>query len=241
MRPLLFLLAVPLLAQQDLSVAWTRTSVEYAALAQQTYRNAAQALEAALAEPRWSAALEQQPGFEELPPAVILDLDETVLDNSEHQAALAAQRIAFDNDKWQAWVNQAKAGAVPGAIEFLKLAQMRGVALVYVTNRICKATDENDPTVRNLRRLGAPWAPGRLLCREGSSSDKSARRAAVAATHRVLLLIGDDFQDFVSVPAAQNSIEGRREMLRPNQQFFGDRWFILPNPMYGSWERVLQR
>lgn len=241
MKHLAFLFALPLFAQQDLSVAWVRSSVEYAALSQQAYRAASQSLEAALAEPRWTAALEQKTGFEELPPAVILDLDETVLDNSEHQASLAAQRIAFDNDKWNAWVSQAKATAVPGAIEFLKFAQMRGVALVYVTNRTCKANDENDPTVRNLRRLGAPWVPARLLCREGSSSDKGARRAAVAETYRVLMLIGDDFQDFVSVPSEQNSIAGRRAILGPNQQFFGERWFLLPNPMYGSWERVLQR
>jgi len=241
MKLLAFLFALPLFAQQDLSVAWVRSSVEYAALSQQAYRAASHSLEAALADPHWTAAFEQKPGFEELPPAVILDLDETVLDNSEHQASLAAQRIAFDNDKWNAWVRQSKATAVPGAIEFLKFAQMRGVALVYVTNRICKANDENDPTVKNLRRLGAPWAPARLLCREGSGSDKGARRTAVAETYRVLLLIGDDFQDFVSVPSEQNSIAGRREILGPNQQFFGDRWFLLPNPMYGSWERVLQR
>jgi acid phosphatase len=241
MRRFFFLLALPLAAQPELPVAWVRTSVEYAALSEQAYRGAAQALEAALAQPQWTAALEQKPGFAGLPPAVILDLDETVLDNSEHQAALAAQRIAFDNEKWNAWVAQAKATAVPGAIEFLKFAQMRGVALVYVTNRTCKADDENDPTVRNLRRLGAPLSPARLLCRTGSGSDKSARRAAVAESYRVLLLVGDDFQDFVSVPAEQNSIAGRREILAPHRQFFGQRWFLLPNPMYGSWERVLQR
>ncbi len=241
MKLLLILVALPLCAQQDLSVAWVRTSVEYAALTQQTYRGASQALESALADTHWTAALEQPQGFEELPPAVILDLDETVLDNSEHQASLAAQRIAFDNGKWLVWVGQAKAGPIPGAIEFLKFAHARGVALVYITNRTCKANDDNDPTVRNLRRLGAPWVPSRLLCREGSSSDKSARRAATAAAYRVLLLIGDDFQDFVSVPSEQNSIAGRREILRPNQPFFGDRWFLIPNPMYGSWERVIQR
>ena len=114
------------------------------------------------------------------------------------------------NEKWLAWVDQAKAGPIPRAVEFLKFVQVRGVALVYITNRTCKANDENDPTVRNLRRLGAPWVPSRPLCREGSSSDKAARRAAAAAAYRVLLLIGD-------------------------------RWFLIPNPKYGSKQRLIQR
>ena len=64
---------------------------------------------------------------------------------------------------------------------------------------------------------------------------------ATAAAYRVLLLIGDDFQDLVSFPTNQNSIAGRREILGPNQPFFGDRWFLIPNPMFGSRECVLQR
>jgi acid phosphatase len=115
------------------------------------------------------------------------------------------------------------------------------VAPFYFTNRECDPANEADPTVRTLRRLAIPFASERLLCKEpeNRTGDKGARRAKVAAHYRIVLLLGDDFGDFLSVPPEQDTVAGRAELARVHQRMFGDRWFVLPNPTYGSWERAV--
>jgi acid phosphatase len=217
------------------AVAWVQTAAEYAALTTQTYRAAGLALSAALADPNWTAAYEQTNDFRSLPPAVILDLDETVLDNSSSQAILVRSGKTYSEQHWDAWVKQARAGAIPGAVEFLHAAVLRGVAPVYVTNRVCNPADALDPTVKVLRQLRIPLSPDRLLCKT-SGSDKSDRRRAVAERFRILLLIGDDFGDFTTPPTTPAA---RAELQRFHDPMWGVRWFVLPNPMYGSWERAV--
>ena len=217
------------------AVLWTQTAVERSALTRQTYRSAEQALRRALEDPHWTAALEQTSGFDKLAPAVILDLDETVLDNSALRARLTLDGKSYSGEVWAKWVAAGQAAAVPGAVEFLKFAQMEGVAAFYITNRVCDAASVSDPTVAVLRNLSIPFQEGRLLCKakETDSPDKSARRTKVAAAYRVLLLIGDDFNDFLTAPSDRAA---REYLLKVHERFFGDRWFLLPNPMYGSWE-----
>jgi acid phosphatase len=221
------------------AIAWFQTSAEYAATARQTYAGAARTLKHALSEKNWTAAIEQTGSFGDLPPAVILDLDETVLDNSAYQVAMLRANTPFSEDTWSKWVAAARAGSVPAAVRFLTNARAAGVALFYVTNRVCNADDESDPTVRVLRALHVPLEPGRLLCK-GEVSDKSPRRQSVARTHRILLLIGDDLGDFVSLPKDRLTVEGRAAAVIAYEDYWGERWFMLPNPMYGSWERALK-
>ncbi|HWR49736.1 MAG TPA: HAD family acid phosphatase [Bryobacteraceae bacterium] len=190
------------------AVAWFQTSAEYAASARQTYAGATKSLKRALADKNWTAAIEQTGAFAELPPAVILDLDETVLDNSAYEVAMLRANAPFSDVTWSRWVAEARAGTVPAAVRFLTNARAAGVALFYVTNRVCKADDASDPTVRVLRALNVPLEPGRLMCK-GEVSDKSPRRESVARTHRILLLVGDDLGDFVSLPKDRLTVEGR--------------------------------
>lgn len=224
---------------------WMQTSVEYAAGTTQVFRQACDALDAALADARWNALpLPEQRramGFESLPPAVIADLDETLIDNSPYQARQVMAGGGFDPDSWRQWVGEARAAAVPGALEFARCAQERGVALVYVSNR--KHEGERAPTVANLRTLGFPLAGGNdelVLLRgdqRGPGRDKSARRAWVAQRYRVLQLLGDNLGDFLdgvdATPAARQAMTG------DYQAWWGRRWFMLPNPSYGSWEDAL--
>jgi len=214
---------------------WMQTSAEYAASTMQTYRSAGYALSAALADPNWTAAYEQTGDFRALPPAVILDLDETVLDNSSFQARVSRSDFVFSEDRWDAWVNEAKANAIPGAVAFLHSAVLKGVAPVYITNRLCKSDDPEDPTVKVLKRLRIPYSPTRLLCKT-STSNKTERRKAVAASYRILLLIGDDFNDFTAAPA---TVSERAELVKFHEAMWGSKWFVLPNPTYGSWERAI--
>lgn len=219
------------------SVVWTQTAIEYRASTRQTYRNAEQALVRALAEPSWTAALEQLGEFSNKPPAVILDLDETVLDNSAYQARQIADGTAFDGKSWTAWVAEGKAGLVPGAAEFLDFAAFHGVRRIYISNRVCAANQKEDPTVALLTRYKLLSRTDTLLCKESdtASSDKSVRRYQATAGHRVLLLIGDDIGDFLTV---ERDAKARDTALERYERWFGDRWFILPNPSYGSWERL---
>jgi len=224
---------------------WMQASVEYSAVTVQVFRQACAALDAALADQRWSALpLDEQRqagGFESLPPAVIADLDETLVDNSPYQARRVAAGGGFDADSWRAWVEEARARAVPGALEFARCAQQRGVTLVYVSNR--KHEGERAATIANLETLGFPFGDDghELVLLRGDhrapGRDKGARRAWVAQRYRVLQLLGDNLGDFLdkvdATPAA------RVAMTAPYQGWWGERWFMLPNPSYGSWEDAL--
>jgi acid phosphatase len=221
------------------AVVWQQTAIEYQALARQAYAAAAAGLDRAMADPAWSAAIEQQGTLAGgLPPAVIVDVDETVVDNSAFQARLIQNGGSYSEPLWRAWVEERAARAVPGALEFARAADARGVTIFYVTNR--DAVSE-PPTRENLQRLGFPLDRGgrdTVLTRgerpEWSASEKSPRRALVAKDFRILLLIGDDLGDFL--PDARGTVDQRAQRAGPYQQWWGTRWIVLPNPMYGSWE-----
>ncbi|MBM3787035.1 MAG: acid phosphatase [Acidobacteria bacterium] len=241
MRPfLLFTLSVCLPAQQKQypnlnATAWMQTSAEYVAATTQAYRAAERSMNDALADPNWTAAYEQGTDFRGLPPAVILDLDETVLDNSAFQARQVADELSYSDALWQAWVKEAKAGAIPGAVQFLNTALLKGVAPFYVTNRVCDAMNDDDATVKVLKAHRIPFSRERLLCKTGTS-EKTERRKLVAAKYRVLLMVGDDFNDFTAAPT---TVEKRADLAHFHQAMWGTKWFVIPNPTYGSWERAV--
>lgn len=220
------------------AVTWMQTAAEYRASAIQTYRAAEASMLRAMQDKSWTAALEQRRIVPDLPLAVILDLDETVLDNSLYQARLTATGGVFADETWQKWVGEKRAGLVPGARDFLLAAHANGVAPFYVTNRVCDPNKADDPTVAVLRSHHLPFRPERLLCKT-ETSDKSPRRTLVAAGNRILLLIGDDFNDFVSLARDQANVADRLTAVDAFERFWGERWFMLPNPTYGSWERAV--
>jgi acid phosphatase len=214
---------------------WVQTSVEYRMVCETVYRAAAAALAPALADGAWTAAIEQAGDASALPPAVVLDIDETVLDNSLFQGELARRRLVYTPALWREWVAQRRAGLVPGAAAFLAAARASGAAVVFVTNRT--AAEEAD-TIANLAALGVEVAPEDVLCAGENDwpSEKSARRRAVAERYRIVLLVGDDLGDFM--PARLSPAE-RAAAAHGHAAWWGRRWFVLPNPMYGSWERAL--
>ena len=206
---------------------WMQSAAEYRAAAMQTYANARMALDRELAASSGG-----------LPPAVILDLDETALDNSAFEGRMVHRGMTYDTKLWKEWTAEGAATAVPGAAEFLQYARSRGVRPFYVTNR---DLDEETGTRRNLEALGFPLDPSvdTLLQRgeNGWKSDKTQRREFVAQTHRVLLLLGDDLNDFVN--AREKTLAEREALLNEHASDWGTRWFILPNPLYGSWETAV--
>lgn len=217
---------------------WVQTAAEYRATAEQAYSAAARALADALADSTWTAALEQSEPYREKPPAIVIDVDETVLLNTPHQAQLVLEDREFEPVTWDRWVQLAAAEPVPGALEFLLEAARRGVKVFYVTNR---GASQEAATRANLEKHGFPLDPERdtiLLYGERPEwdRDKSSRRAVVARDHRVVLVVGDDLNDFVS---ARVSRARRDSLVGAYETWWGHRWIALPNPLYGSWEDAL--
>lgn len=228
------------------AVVWTQTAIEHDLIYLQTYRAAGLLLDRALADPDWDALagkLNRNPGHAALKPAVILDVDETVLDNSPYQARLVVNGTHYDEFSWSQWCREEKAEALPGALEFTRLAASKGITVFYLTNR---AQDLGDATMANLRKLGFPIAEGSNVflglgthvpgC-EQNGSDKSCRRELVSRDYRVLMQFGDQIGDFVDVTT--HSREQRAGVLAPYLDWIGERWFVLPNPSYGHWESAL--
>jgi acid phosphatase len=223
------------------AVLWVQTSAEYRACAEQAYRVAKEKLDLALKTQGWTAAPEQLNDYQDLPPAVILDVDRTVLDNSPFQGQLVKESRAFTRDLWEKWVFMAKAPPIPGALEFVKYAESKKVEIFYVTNRTANL---EQATRNNLEKLGFPTKkdPDTVLMRKenGWGSDKSSRRRHVAKGYRILLLLGDDFNDFLSgVRGSGVTLEDRTRLAKQYKSYWGAKWIIFPNPVYGSWEAAL--
>jgi acid phosphatase len=224
------------------AVLWTQGAVEHDLAFRALYRAAQERLEAALADTTWDALPreEREGPLAPLPPAVIVDVDETVLDNSPYQALMVETGDEYADTTWAEWCRKEAARALPGAAEFARFAAERGVVTYYVTNR---AAALGPATLANLRKAGFP-VPGDHVflglgmavdgCTARQESAKGCRRRLVGRGHRVLMMFGDQAGDFVDV--AENTPTGRAASLAPYAEWIGQRWWVLPNPTYGSWE-----
>jgi 5'-nucleotidase (lipoprotein e(P4) family) len=203
-------------------IRWVRNSAEYRALASQVYRDAASHL------PQLTQGL--APGSW----GVILDADETVFDNSEYQRRRANVDSAYTPTSWAAWCNERAAGAVPGAVEFTEAVRAMHGRVAIVTNRadsVCAATRDN------LQKIGV--TPDIVLCEPPGERDKNPRfqriqngtAAAGLPSLKIVEWLGDNIYDFPSLTqASKNDTTAMAN--------FGRRYFVVPNPMYGSWERL---
>jgi len=200
-----------------------KTAAEVRALQHQAFNVARDQLDRELTAPQSAKRL-----------AVIVDVDETVLDTSEFQADLIRRNSSFP-EGWSTWIASAQARAVPGAVAFLQYAAEKGVDIFYLTNR---GISTQGDTMKNLRELGFPHIQDdRVLCKT-SSSDKEPRRQTVAETHRIVLLVGDTLNDFATAFYKRTRAERATEVDRLRTEF-GRRFIIVPNAMYGHWETAL--
>ena len=213
---------------QEGALLWTQASGEWRALAYQAFTFARMVLDRDLRTHRRSR----------LRRAVIVDVDETVLDNSFYQAMLVKNRQNHTAQRWLNWVNRVEATAIPGAVEFLRYAASRGVRVFYITNR---KQVEKEGTAANLRKLGFPDVNDQtLLVRtDANSSSKEPRRLAVSEKFRIVLLMGDNLNDFAEVFDKSKTVADRLAATDRNKEQFGTRFIVLPNAMYGDWESAI--
>jgi len=209
---------------------WQQTAAEYIGVSRQAYRFARTNLDQALADTSWTAALEQTGDYSGLPPAVMLDIDETVLDNGPYEARIIKQLGQYSPATFAEWCRDESAPAVPGAKTFLDYAVKQDVAVFYYSARREKL---RDCTIRNMRELGLPLPEdSRLLLSNGAS--KSGYREMIARDYRILLLVGDNMEDFVD--GSKSDPASRRELALQHAQRWGRQWIVLPNANYGHWE-----
>lgn len=158
-------------------------------------------------------------------PAVVLDLDETVLDNSPYEARLVQTGNSFESETWSAWVNEADARLIAGAEEFLQKASSQGLEIFYISNR----SEANlGATLKNMKQYNLPFTDSAHVLLKSDSSDKTARRNKVELQNKIILLIGDQLGDFAEV----------EQMKSFPADSLSNHFVLIPNPMYGSFTRL---
>ena len=238
------------LAHEDLDATlWVKGASEYRAITQQTFLAAASQLAAAIRDKNWSAVVvDGVPAEREFanrrrafPVCVIVDVDETILDNSDYQRELISSGRQFSPTSWVQFAKRAASPAVPGAKFFLDNCRRLGVTVFFVTNRDVSLEAATRQNLIN-QRLMLSTDEDVILCKNERAewtSGKSMRRQAIAQKYRVLLIAGDDLNDFL--PVRDLSLSDRTQIADRYWQYWGRRWFMLPNPNYGSWEVAVTR
>lgn len=215
--------AKPLSEYTVQAIIYQQYASEYKALCYQAYNAAELSLKAKLAE-----------GVDK--PAIITDLDETVVDNSYYNAWLVNNNELYTSDTWKKWTAESKATAVPGSVAFFNWADSMGVTIFYVSNR---KVDEHDATVKNMQALGYPQLDSTHFFLKTTTSGKEERRQTIYAQgYNVLLYLGDNLNDF-EAGFEKLGNEERSSLTAEKKDLFGDRYIVFPNIMYGEWEGAL--
>lgn len=209
----------PKYSQKDHSMYWQKNAAEYHALCIQAYNVAKVKVDQALA------------GTSEKPLAIIADIDETVLSNQPYNEMLIAKNISFTQENWAEWVNKKSAVPIPGALEFYNYADSLGIEVIYLSNR---RVENYAPTKANLISAGFPFDDNTIMLLRDKDDNKKARRKQLAL-YNVVLLIGDNLSDFdESFYKQPNDI--RIDRLKDTSALFGEKFILIPNLIYGSWE-----
>jgi len=205
---------------------WFQQSAEMKACYLQTYQ---------LAELRLAQYLTEYNGDKK--PAVVLDIDETVLDNSPFEVHLLQTGELYSSALWAQWTDLAEAKALPGAVEFTQKAKALGAEVIYISNR---KTTELSNTLKNLSETGFPNADSTFVFLRTTTSDKTERRALVSEKYEILLFVGDNLTDFSNIFANRGDDLGQT-ILDSTSNLIGTKYIILLNPMYGEWEGAIYK
>ncbi len=216
----------PFVSENDhltMAVLYHQKAPEYRALCYQAYN---------LATVRLQHIVKRKGNPENL--AVVLDLDETVLDNSPYEAECILENINYP-ERWNEWCEKASAEAVPGAVEFIKLANSLGVQIIFISNR---KGEFRNATMANLASIGIPEFRNEHLLLRDTMTQKESRRQLVSGKFEIVLLIGDNLNDFSDV---FEITRGKERIAKTDElkKSFAEKFIILPNAIYGEWETEL--
>jgi 5'-nucleotidase (lipoprotein e(P4) family) len=206
-------------SKKEHSLYWQKNSAEYVALSYQAYN---------LAKFRLDEKLNSE--FNKRP-AIVIDLDETVLNNLPYNEMLIDSSDVFTQESWSKWVNKKIATKIPGSLEFINYAKSKNVKIIYLSNR---RVENYDPTKENLVILGYPFDEDTLMLLRDETSDKTARRNTLN-DYEIIMLLGDNLADFNSVFYKKSNKE-RIQSVDSLSKMFGDKFIIFPNLIYGDWE-----
>ena len=207
------------ISKKEHSLYWQKNSAEYVALSYQAYN---------LAKFRLDEKLNSE--FNKRP-AIVIDLDETVLNNLPYNEMLIDSSEVFTQESWSKWVNKKIATKVPGSLEFINYAKSKNVKIVYLSNR---RVENYDPTKENLVNLGYPFDEDTLMLLRDETGDKTARRNTLN-NYEIIMLLGDNLADFNSVFYKKSNNE-RIQSVDSLFKMFGDKFIVFPNLIYGDWE-----
>jgi len=200
-------------------------SAEYEALCYQAYNSATTYLDEVLKQPH------------DKPLAIVVDIDETVLNNIAQIEQQFVDNKSYKEEFWNNWVDAAVAPRIAGACEFLTYAQQNGVETFYISNRDACQTEQ---TIVNLKKEKFPFADSEHLLLKDKEKGKSPRRDKVSQTHDIVILCGDNLSDFSGLFDEPDEAKRKAETVDNSQQF-GTKWIVLPNPTYGNWVDALDR
>ena len=206
-------------SKKEHSLYWQKNSAEYVALSYQAYN---------LAKFRLDEKLNSE--FNKRP-AIVIDLDETVLNNLPYNEMLIDSSDVFTQESWSKWVNKKIATKIPGSLEFINYAKSKNVKIVYLSNR---RVENYDPTKENLVNIGYPFDEDTLMLLRDETSDKTARRNTLN-DYEIIMLLGDNLADFNSVFYKKSNNE-RIQSVDSLSKMFGDKFIVFPNLIYGDWE-----
>lgn len=207
----------------EAATLWQQSAAEYRALTYQAYN---------IARDQLALQMKRAQG-DKL--AIVLDLDETVLDNSPYQGMTILEDQGFTPKSWDEWVDLGQAQAVPGSVEFLKYAQSMGLEIFYVSNRV---SSQLDITYQNMVELGIPVKRENMFFRTTTSGKKDRRDRIKNQGYTVVMLLGDVLADFHELFETYN-INERRILSEKFAREFGRSFIVFPNTMYGDWEAAI--
>ena len=214
---------------ETMGLLWMRTSAEYRALAYQGYNVAMNAVKMAVVDP----------SHQRKPLAIVLDADETVVDNTKLMGeSIANGNGRFDAPWWRQAVHQGKSQAMPGAVDFLNEVHKQGVEIFYVSNRY--APVNLDVTIQNFKELGFPSVDKDHVLLFEKDSDKQPRFDMIAKKYYVVVYMGDNAGDF-PIGTKGKTLAERNGIIDAHKEDFGTTFVVFPNPAYGSWVSVLAK
>lgn len=204
-------------------VLWHQTSAEYRALCYQAFNVARTYIETLIPN------REPNEKF-----AIITDLDETIIDNSYLEAKQIKEGKEYSSARWKEWVNMSAATGVPGAVEFLQWAASRNITIFYISNR---SVSDVKPTLANMKKLQLPNADEEHMLFLSAESTKEPRRQIVAKDNKIVMLMGDNLNDFSNL-FEKKSIDDRKTETDKVKDEWGKKFIVLPNAIYGEWENA---